>query len=53
MDLLLRLIAEYGLLLVFAGVLVEQLGVPLPAYPLLMLTSSTSLRCWSRPSRPA
>lgn len=44
MELLLRLIAEYGLLLVFAGVLVEQLGVPLPAYPLLMLTSALAAR---------
>ena len=44
MDLLLRLIAEYGLLLVFAGVLVEQLGAPLPAYPLLMLTSALAAR---------
>lgn len=44
MELLLRLIAEYGLLLVFVGVLVEQLGVPLPAYPLLMLTSALAAR---------
>ena len=44
MDLLLRLITEYGLLLVFAAVLVEQLGVPLPAYPLLMLTSALASR---------
>jgi len=44
LDLLLRLIAEYGLLLVFAGVLVEQLGAPLPAYPLLMLTSALAAR---------
>jgi len=44
LDLLLRLITEYGLLLVFAAVLVEQLGVPLPAYPLLMLTSALASR---------
>jgi membrane protein DedA with SNARE-associated domain/rhodanese-related sulfurtransferase len=44
MDLLLRLITEYGLLLVFAGVLVQQLGVPLPAYPLMMLTSALAAR---------
>ena len=44
MSLLLRLITEYGLLLVFVGVLVEQLGVPLPAYPLLMLTSALAAR---------
>ena len=44
MELLLRLITEYGLLLVFVGVLVEQLGVPLPAYPLLMVTSALAAR---------
>ena len=44
MELLLRLITEYGLLLVFAGVLIEQCGVPLPAYPLLMLTSALAAR---------
>jgi len=44
MSLLLSLITEYGLLLVFACVLVEQLGVPLPAYPLLMLTSALVAR---------
>ena len=44
MHLLLSLITEYGLLLVFACVLVEQLGVPLPAYPLLMLTSALAAR---------
>jgi len=44
MDLLLRLITEYGLLLVFAGVLVQQFGVPLPAYPLLMITSALAAR---------
>ncbi|MEP6873831.1 MAG: rhodanese-like domain-containing protein [Burkholderiales bacterium] len=44
MSLLLSLITEYGLLLVFVCVLVEQLGVPLPAYPLLMLTSALAAR---------
>jgi len=28
-----RLIAEYGLALVFANVLLEQLGLPIPAVP--------------------
>ena len=44
MDLLLRLITEYGLLLVFVGVLIQQLGVPLPAYPLMMFTSALAAR---------
>lgn len=44
MALLLHLVTEYGLLLVFAGVLVEQLGAPVPAYPLLMLTSALAAR---------
>lgn len=44
MALLVQLITEYGLLLVFAGVLVEQLGAPVPAYPVLMLTSALAAR---------
>jgi membrane protein DedA with SNARE-associated domain/rhodanese-related sulfurtransferase len=43
-DLLIRLIAEYGLLFVFANILIEQLGVPLPAYPVLMLTGALAAR---------
>ncbi|CAN5156212.1 DedA family protein/thiosulfate sulfurtransferase GlpE [soil metagenome] len=39
-ELLLRLIAEYGLLVLFVNVLIEQLGVPLPAYPVLMVTGA-------------
>jgi len=42
--LLVQLITEYGLLLVFAGVLIEQLGAPVPAYPVLMLTSALAAR---------
>lgn len=37
MDTLVALFAEHGLLAVFFGVLVEQLGAPLPAFPLLLL----------------
>jgi membrane protein DedA with SNARE-associated domain/rhodanese-related sulfurtransferase len=40
MDALIRLCAEYGALVVFATVLIEQLGVPLPAYPVLVLAGS-------------
>jgi membrane protein DedA with SNARE-associated domain/rhodanese-related sulfurtransferase len=43
-NLLISLITEYGLLLVFAGVLIEQLGAPLPAYPILMLTGALAAR---------
>src|SRR5207249_34567 len=32
-----RLIAEYGLALVFANVLLEQLGLPIPAVPALVV----------------
>jgi membrane protein DedA with SNARE-associated domain/rhodanese-related sulfurtransferase len=35
-----RLIAEYGLALVFANVLVEQLGLPIPAVPTLVVAGA-------------
>jgi len=38
------LIEQYGLWLVFAAVLVEQLGVPIPAYPVLIVTGAVSAR---------
>ena len=44
MELLLHLIAEYGLWFVFGNVLLVQLGVPLPAYPVLMLTGTLAAR---------
>lgn len=44
MDQLLHLIEHYGLLLVFAAVLAQQLGTPLPVYPLLMLASAATAR---------
>lgn len=44
MQLLLTLIEQYGLWLVFAAVLVEQLGVPIPAYPVLIVTGAASAR---------
>ncbi|MDB6060990.1 MAG: hypothetical protein JWM78_1093 [Verrucomicrobiaceae bacterium] len=40
MNFLLHLIEQYGLFLVFANVLVEQLGVPVPAYPTLVITGA-------------
>jgi membrane protein DedA with SNARE-associated domain/rhodanese-related sulfurtransferase len=39
-DILLHLIEQYGLWLVFANVLLEQLGLPLPAYPTLIITGA-------------
>lgn len=44
MQLLLTLIEQYGLWLVFGAVLIEQLGVPLPAYPVLIVTGAVSAR---------
>lgn len=40
MTYLFDLIEQYGLILVFANVLVEQLGIPLPAYPTLVITGA-------------
>lgn len=40
MNFLLHLIEQYGLWLVFANVLLEQLGLPLPAYPTLIVTGA-------------
>jgi membrane protein DedA with SNARE-associated domain/rhodanese-related sulfurtransferase len=37
-----RLIAEYGLALVFANVLLEQLGLPIPAVPTLVVAGALS-----------
>jgi len=46
-----RLVAEYGLALVFANVLLEQLGLPIPAVPTLVvagaLAARESFRLWS------
>lgn len=40
MRALLNLIENYGLLLVFGNVLLEQLGLPLPAYPTLIIAGA-------------
>ena len=37
-----RLIAQYGLALVFANVLLEQLGLPIPAVPALVVAGALS-----------
>lgn len=42
MSSLLALIEQYGLLLVFANIFVEQLGAPIPAYPTLIITGALS-----------
>lgn len=44
MSVLERLIEHYGLVVVFANVLAEQLGAPLPAYPALILTAAWMTR---------
>ncbi len=40
METLYHLIEQYGLLIVFVNVLVEQLGAPVPAYPTLIITGA-------------
>ena len=40
MQELVLLISQYGLLLIFANVLLEQLGVPLPAVPTMILAGA-------------
>lgn len=40
MSFLLDLIQQYGLLFVFGNVLIEQLGMPVPAYPTLVITGA-------------
>jgi membrane protein DedA with SNARE-associated domain/rhodanese-related sulfurtransferase len=44
LDTLIRLIAEYGLLFVFINILVQQLGAPVPGYPMLMVTGALAAR---------
>lgn len=44
MDTLIRLIADYGLLVVFVNVLAQQLGAPLPSYPVLLVTGALASR---------
>ena len=44
MELLLSLVDHYGLFLVFANVFALQLGLPLPAYPTLILVGALTAR---------
>lgn len=44
MDTLIRLIADYGLLVVFVNILAQQLGAPVPSYPVLMVTGALASR---------
>ena len=40
MDFIINLIREHGVGIVFLNVLIEQLGAPIPAYPVLMVTAA-------------
>jgi len=44
LDTLIRLIADYGLLVVFVNILAQQLGAPVPSYPVLMVTGALASR---------
>ncbi|MFN7779885.1 MAG: rhodanese-like domain-containing protein [Betaproteobacteria bacterium] len=44
MQTLLILVEQYGLWLVFGAVIVEQLGAPIPAYPVLIVAGAVSAR---------
>lgn len=44
MDFLLQTLTQYGVAFVFAMVLVEQLGAPIPAFPVLMLGGALAAR---------
>jgi membrane protein DedA with SNARE-associated domain/rhodanese-related sulfurtransferase len=44
MDTVLHLITQYGLVVVFACILAEQLGMPFPGYGLLMVTGALAAR---------
>jgi len=44
METLLALIQQYGLLFVFANVLMLQAGLPVPAYPTLIITGALAAR---------
>ncbi len=43
MDLFLQLLGQYGLPIVFVAVLLEQGGLPLPAYPVVIVASSLAV----------
>lgn len=43
MDTLLHLVTEYGLVVVFLSVLLDQGGIPVPAYPPIIVTSALAV----------
>ena len=42
MEFLVELVQRYGVALVFAAVLIEQVGLPLPSYPVILVTAAVS-----------
>src|SRR5256885_13840848 len=46
MGFLVELIREYGFGIVFLNVFVEQLGAPIPAYPVLVVTGALEGADW-------
>jgi membrane protein DedA with SNARE-associated domain len=48
MQLLVDLVEHYGLTLVFAVVLIEQIGLPIPSYPILIVTAALSTQGYYR-----
>ena len=48
MEFVLELIREYGFGIVFLNVLIEQLGAPIPAYPVLIVTGALEGASWAR-----
>jgi len=44
LNTLLQLITEYGLWFVFVNILLQQAGVPLPGYPLLMVAGAITVK---------
>ena len=40
---LISLLQEYGVLIVFVVVLVEQIGAPIPAYPILIVSGALAM----------
>jgi membrane protein DedA with SNARE-associated domain/rhodanese-related sulfurtransferase len=49
MDALINLIGQYGLLAVFIAVLLDQGGVPVPAWPLLVVASALAVQTGTSP----
>jgi membrane protein DedA with SNARE-associated domain len=46
MGFVVDLIREYGFGIVFLNVLIEQLGAPIPAYPVLVVTGALEGAAW-------